>query len=274
MSGVLDTIEAFWKAREKPDGYHKTSKYNKVVREGGKVTYSLWDNPIAVLEKNILTLRDCGWKTVTTKDRLQGILSCFYRTGGEKFGYMRVEQNRNIWYLLIGNERYQWSGGVEIDLTKPTARLKPVSKEKIAERSAEFAEKVSRFIKEFKRRVDNGTLAMDGGECWGISMGMQKCEECSSLGTTRCGGGIRLLVQAVGRGNPHWVGMYLADSEGKASLDKIRKNWKDISHDLRYWLKKKLMLREVERRKSVEERVTDKVQATASALGEIASGER
>ena len=47
---------------------------NTTVSDG---VMRLYNNPIAWIEKGVLNLSDCGWQTVTTKDRLNAVLSVF-----------------------------------------------------------------------------------------------------------------------------------------------------------------------------------------------------
>ena len=47
---------------------------NTTVRNG---VMRLYNNPIVWIEKGVLNLSDCGWQTVTTKDRLNAVLSVF-----------------------------------------------------------------------------------------------------------------------------------------------------------------------------------------------------
>lgn len=59
-------------------------------------------------ELNRLIIRDAGWKTVTTKDRLNGILETF----GSK---MYIRQHDYKWYLVdsMGRET-GWKGSLEL----------------------------------------------------------------------------------------------------------------------------------------------------------------
>jgi len=47
---------------------------NTTVSDG---VMRLYNNPIVWIEKGVLNLSDCGWQTVTTKDRLNAVLGVF-----------------------------------------------------------------------------------------------------------------------------------------------------------------------------------------------------
>lgn len=244
-----DLIDRFWKARYQKDGYHAKSGFlNGSVRDrverkdGGEVVYLLWGNQIASIKDGVLKLSDCGWKTSTTKARLCAIL-------GRGNIDLYISQESGIWYLTDWNtdqrKRYVWGEGVTIPLDAPLSKLTPYDQSKLAAEAKKLNEPIRRFVKEFKGRIDNGELSTDGGECWNISMGLEKCEDCNNFCKASCGGGIRMLVQAVRGGGrtDYYAAMLMADDKGLPSLEKIRENWKDIAHQLRKWLKKTAMLR-------------------------------
>ena len=66
---------------------------------------TLHNNVIAKKEvkTNTLTISDCGWQTVTTKDRLNGVLERL------TFGWGLI-QKKGVWYLTDGDETVQWTG--------------------------------------------------------------------------------------------------------------------------------------------------------------------
>ena len=65
---------------------------NTTVSDG---VMRLYNNPIAWIEKGVLNLSDCGWQTVTTKDRLNAVLSVF------DLGH--IFQKDYVWYYSAGN---------------------------------------------------------------------------------------------------------------------------------------------------------------------------
>lgn len=61
---------------------------NNTVKDG---KFLLHGNEIASLENGQLKLSDCGWQTVTTKERLNAILGYF------DLGY--IQQKKRVWYF-------------------------------------------------------------------------------------------------------------------------------------------------------------------------------
>ena len=69
----------------------------------------LYNNPIAWIEKGVLTLTDAGWDTVTTKDRLNAILD------GVGLGY--IFQKNLVWYYSAVNGCIKpFNGSMEVKL--------------------------------------------------------------------------------------------------------------------------------------------------------------
>lgn len=63
----------------------------------------LFGNEIAIFDGDLLTIKDAGWQTVTTKDRLNAIIDAFSIHGG-------ISQKNWTWY---------WVEGRWIDLRTP-----------------------------------------------------------------------------------------------------------------------------------------------------------
>lgn len=61
---------------------------NTVVKNG---SFLLHGNEIAKLLNGTLVVSDCGWQTVTTKERLNAILGHF------NLGY--IQQKKGVWYF-------------------------------------------------------------------------------------------------------------------------------------------------------------------------------
>ena len=90
----------------------KLSKGNTQVKELVEtLLYSmeLHGNKIAELDRvtGELTISDCGWKSVTTKERLNGIL--------DYFKLPKITQKNYVWY--IGDE--VWNGTKVFNVQKP-----------------------------------------------------------------------------------------------------------------------------------------------------------
>lgn len=64
----------------------------------------LHGNEIAIFDGELLTLKDAGWQTVTTKERLNGILQEFGIDGG-------ISQRDYKWYFRSNNgDTVSWDG--------------------------------------------------------------------------------------------------------------------------------------------------------------------
>ena len=81
---------------------------NTVVEQGesGYAEVRLFGNRIAQLNyiNGLIELSDCGYRTATTKSRLNVLLDSFTNTGGGQGIYQR----RHEWYWKQGEE---WDGG-------------------------------------------------------------------------------------------------------------------------------------------------------------------
>jgi len=75
--------------------------YNRdeLRKDGDNIIYCLWDNPIATLniKTGDLLLDDCGYQSITTKNRLNQIIPKTY-----------IYQNKGDWY--IGDATQKWNG--------------------------------------------------------------------------------------------------------------------------------------------------------------------
>jgi hypothetical protein len=118
-----DLDKVFWERRSRKFGHTPNGVRDVVETTGYTTKYLLWGNEIATLEIGKLTVRDTGWRTMTTKDRLNNILGKLN---------MGISQDKGEWYLVhrkrSGNwDKYEWSSGDNvIDLKDPTKYLKKV----------------------------------------------------------------------------------------------------------------------------------------------------
>lgn len=266
MVGVSKQFEMFWKALEKPDGYSRRYGRNPRVGEGprdvvrrvnGTVIYELWGHPIASLTEGVLTLSDEGWKTVTTQDRINGILAC----APGKVSNLRVRQERRIWYLNYyegpgKGRRYKWNSGVQIDIKGPFRLLEPLADNDLAKRAKTFNGHIKRFVDNIKKKVMDGTLVSDGGECWFVKFFPgDRCADCEFLLKPGCGGGATLVAKALQEKGYAYPGVFMAEAnekgEGVPSIKKMQENWKyPISGALRDYVRKRITKIEFERRKA------------------------
>jgi len=74
--------------------------------EGNKVIYHLWGHPIATLDvvSHVLNVSDCGYRTFTTKERINGLLP----SG-------KIYQKDFVWYVYDPKKKKDivWPGKAE-----------------------------------------------------------------------------------------------------------------------------------------------------------------
>jgi hypothetical protein len=100
----LSDMIAFWKS---PRIIKKSGKNDRLEKNRGGVTYYLFDQEIAHYDpdKKTIRLTDAGWRTHTTKDRLNKLLG---RIGG-------ITQKQHQWYYVHGrdwNHPIPWNGSM------------------------------------------------------------------------------------------------------------------------------------------------------------------
>lgn len=94
--------------------FSKMTSGNTRVTTDGNYTARLWlhGNCIATYRVNEqkLELRDAGWTSATTKERLNGVLSVFSSE-------WRIYQREGVWYITDGmGVRKDWTGNLTIDV--------------------------------------------------------------------------------------------------------------------------------------------------------------
>lgn len=215
-----DIGTAFWgveAGRTMKHGYTPRGVRDEIVNENGKVQYNLWGNNIATFDKakNLLTLRDTGWKTPTTKDRLNSVLT-------EKFTYKTyIGQERHVWYIFHKDKKYEWSDGDnKIDMSNPTQFLTPVSPEKMTAKVKEQKKIADEFVKGYKEKIFDNTMTP------------QDYENLSEVFSER--------------GRPQGFEMlFLRDEHGNWDYNKIKEHWDLIRMDLRWYINRKIAKGEV-----------------------------
>lgn len=68
-------------------------------------SYFLHGNEIARFDAINLQISNCGWKSVTTKERLNGILERAYFTGAYPY-FCFITQKNHVWYFGIKRNPY------------------------------------------------------------------------------------------------------------------------------------------------------------------------
>ncbi|MCW4008546.1 MAG: hypothetical protein NWF09_07670 [Candidatus Bathyarchaeota archaeon] len=96
----------FWE--HKPDKFNYVSRrgYRDIIRREGKyIQYLVWNNPVATLDtaNNKLCVKDCGWRTWLTKDRLNCILRLID---------FEISSYNGVWRIFdrVSRKEFKWAG--------------------------------------------------------------------------------------------------------------------------------------------------------------------
>jgi hypothetical protein len=161
-----------------------------------------WGNQIATREDNTITLTDCGWQTVTTRDMLNSLLPSGWQ----------INQKSRVWYITYsvlgsgnsgrGGDTWEWNGKVVYDEADPYNSLVAYLNKHVSSVRVRGVSKANAMADEILKRMEQGNLADDGGECWLIRMFAngtgEKCVDCDALCIPDdCGGGSSLVMLAV-----------------------------------------------------------------------------
>jgi hypothetical protein len=94
----------------------RLSERDQVETRGDTTVYYLWGHPIAALKGDLLTVKDCGWQSWLTKDRLNNIL--------REFG-IYLYGDRGKWFIGNHNHSYYWEEEHTIDLSIKPYKITP-----------------------------------------------------------------------------------------------------------------------------------------------------
>lgn len=97
-------------AKAMRQGENMTSGNTRVHSDGSVM--ELHGNTIAIYDRleQKLTLRDSGWKSATTKERLNGVLDVF---GVGAY----ITQKNHTWYVVTASgQRYPWGGHLTVEV--------------------------------------------------------------------------------------------------------------------------------------------------------------
>jgi len=208
-----DIGDAFWgieSGRTIKHGHTPSGVRDEIVNENGLINYYLWGNNIATFHDGILTIRDTGWKTMLTKDRLNNVLST-------KFNYnVGIQQEKMVWYLNVNNKRYKWSDGDnKLDVSSPAKYLEPVEESKMKEKVKELTKTSRDFVKEWKEGIFNKTLSQE------------KLDKLYGIFSER------------GR-HPEFAQLFLQDNAGNWNFEKMQEHWNMLRMDLLWYVKRKI----------------------------------
>lgn len=144
-------------------GRNKTSRKidnNTVARllDNNGVAIKLHDTDIIKYDNNgTVTLNSGGWKTVTTKERLN------------KYTQAGVSQKAGIWYMADGSLFYD---GIKLDKNNKVIKPKSPAKTASYEKKLKTIKKQAReYAKNFVKALKNGQVELpSSGDCWYCSM--------------------------------------------------------------------------------------------------------
>lgn len=150
---------------------HNTFEYS--VKEG-EVRYRLHNTDIAVIEDGkTITLFTGGWKTVTTKDRINKILRDFLWHDV----HMLVNQRNSKWFVSGGVEFFE---GIKITRDGQVSEP-PKSALREAAQVEAWMKRVNTWAKKIRK---DGPMLPNGGDCW-----------CCMFITNRVGGPVPTIEE-------------------------------------------------------------------------------
>jgi len=132
---------------------HNTFEHS--VKEG-EVRYRLHNTDIAVADSEGVQLFTGGWKTITTKDRINKILSSL-RLG------ISVSQKSGKWYLHCPTTRVEFFEGIKVNRNGQASEPSK-SAPRDAAQVGVWVKKVNTWAKKIRK---DGPMLPNGGDCWG-----------------------------------------------------------------------------------------------------------
>lgn len=128
----------------------------------------LHNTVVVELLKDRVILNSGGWKTLTTKDRING------------YSPSRIFQRDHIWF--VGSEDTPYFDGIELSYNGRVLNAKKDKNEKIVKQQTSMLKKIDSYVSGFMKKIEEGKLPEpSGGDCWFCSM---KTKEGTTLGDT------------------------------------------------------------------------------------------
>lgn len=116
--------------------------------------------------KDRVRLNSGGWKTLTTKDRMNS------------FSPSRIFQKDNIWF--VGSKEVPYFDGIEISFHGRVLNGTKKKSQKIIKTQTSLLKKIDKYVAGFMKKIEEGKLDPPSiGDCWYCSM---KTKEGKSLG--------------------------------------------------------------------------------------------
>lgn len=126
----------------------------------------LHETIVVELLKDRARLNTGGWKTITTKDRIN------------QYSPLRVFQKSHVWYL--GTEENPYFDGIEVSYKGKILNAKRSKNEKLVKKQESMLKKIDSYVKGFMKEIKEGNLPSPSArDCWCCAM---KTGEGRSLG--------------------------------------------------------------------------------------------
>ena len=193
------------------DGCRLVARNTVRYRKGATVIYRLHRTDIIVESGDTVTLYCGGYRTVTTKDRIN------------RFSPVRIHSDKGIWYIgdvpFYDGIQVRKDGTVIADLD-------------MAEREKAWTLAMRRSIDKLVRLCDGGVPESDAGDCWFCQMGQDSADHMKSHVTEGYlhGSLVRLMGKWRGRACYQWPMASVVRTLGVQT----------IKRDLRNFLRAKL----------------------------------
>jgi len=156
--------QLFAKART-PDAGEPVARNTRLFKRGDNYAIQLHDTDVVTFHpEGTVTLNSGGWRTVTTKDRING------------FSPASLTQDQGIWYLDRWNGKEWERLGMYEDGMKVSASGRPLKSNKRREKSlVRRKKKVDRLVREYIKGYlddikENGLKDPGQGDCFGCLM--------------------------------------------------------------------------------------------------------
>lgn len=144
----------FAKARDKEKGKKLQYSNTLLKKDGDKFLIRLYDTEIiSITPQNVLTLDSGGYKTNTTKYRINELTNA------------DISQAKKVWYVKGGTEFFD---GIQIDLKGNVLNPIPeIIKESLANKRKLLDKLITKYCDGFQKIVKAGELQVPGnGDCW------------------------------------------------------------------------------------------------------------
>jgi len=144
------------KARNANEG-KPVANNTRIIKRGDCVAIKLHDTDVVTFAPSgAIILNTGGWKTVTTKDRINS------------FSPYKVYSDRGTWFAHIGEKRVPFADGVTI---YPTGTVKGAGRADIPKREHKTRKAAAAYARAFIDALYAGKVpAPSGGDCWGCCM--------------------------------------------------------------------------------------------------------